>query len=71
MQFGTAIGNAIVVCLAELFPTTASTWSEMTFGTRLAPQPPGRQGSRGSKPPPREITPGGARAPTIRPRSSC
>jgi Ca-activated chloride channel family protein len=56
MQFGTAIGNAIVVCLAELFPDHGLDLGEMTFGTRLAPQPLGDK-ARGSKPPPREITP--------------
>ena len=34
MQFGTAIGNAIVVCLAELFPDQGIDLGEMTFGAR-------------------------------------
>lgn len=34
MQMGTAIGNAIVLCLAELFPDHGIDLSEMTFGAR-------------------------------------
>jgi Ca-activated chloride channel family protein len=34
MQYGTAIGNAIVVCLAELFPEHGINLGDMTFGTR-------------------------------------
>jgi Ca-activated chloride channel family protein len=34
MQYGTAIGNAIVVCLAELFPDHGIDLGEMTFGPR-------------------------------------
>jgi Ca-activated chloride channel family protein len=34
MQFGTAIGNAIVLCLAELFPDHGLDLGEMTFGAR-------------------------------------
>jgi Ca-activated chloride channel family protein len=32
MQYGTAIGSAIVVCLAELFPEQGISLGEMTFG---------------------------------------
>jgi len=32
MQYGTAIGNAIVVCLAELFPDHGISLGDMTFG---------------------------------------
>lgn len=32
MQYGTAIGNAIVVCLAELFPDQGINLGDMTFG---------------------------------------
>ncbi|MCP5271437.1 MAG: VWA domain-containing protein [Burkholderiaceae bacterium] len=47
MQFGTALGNAIVLCLAELFPEHGIDLAEMTFGTRRAARsldapPPGR-----------------------------
>jgi Ca-activated chloride channel family protein len=34
MQFGTAIGNAIVLCLAELFPDQGIDLGEMTYGPR-------------------------------------
>ena len=34
MQFGTAVGNAIVVCLAELFPDQGIDLGDMTFGFR-------------------------------------
>ncbi len=34
MQYGTAIGNAIVVCLSELFPDQGYDVEEMTFGPR-------------------------------------
>ncbi len=34
MQLGTAIGNAIVLCLAELFPDHGIDLGEMTFGPR-------------------------------------
>jgi Ca-activated chloride channel family protein len=59
MQFGTAIGNAIVVCLAELFPDHGIDLAEMTFGTTRRPLgAPARNGDiRADKPPPKEITP--------------
>jgi Ca-activated chloride channel family protein len=34
MQYGTAIGSAIVVCLAELFPDQGISLGDMTFGAR-------------------------------------
>ncbi|WP_418321272.1 VWA domain-containing protein [Piscinibacter sakaiensis] len=34
MQYGTAVGNAIVICLAELFPDHHIDLDEMTFGPR-------------------------------------
>jgi Ca-activated chloride channel homolog len=34
MQMGTAVGSAIVVCLAELFPENGIDLGEMTFGSR-------------------------------------
>ena len=34
MQYGTAIGNAIVVCLSELFPDHGINLGDMTFGPR-------------------------------------
>ena len=36
MQYGTAIGNAIVLCLAELFPEHGIDLEAMTFGARKA-----------------------------------
>lgn len=44
MQYGTAIGSAIVLCLAELFPDQGLSVEEMTYGSahrsRKAEQPP-------------------------------
>jgi Ca-activated chloride channel family protein len=53
MQYGTAIGSAIVVCLAELFPDQGIDLGEMTFGSRL------KAHSRDAKDrvPPRQIAP--------------
>jgi Ca-activated chloride channel homolog len=55
MQLGTAIGNAIVVSLAELFPDHDIDLAEMTFGAsrRDARSLDGKAG----KAPPKEITP--------------
>ncbi|GAB3770045.1 VWA domain-containing protein [Ramlibacter monticola] len=53
MQMGTAIGNAIVQCLAELFPDQGIDVGEMTFGSK----PRGRSLDAGEKPPPKQITP--------------
>ena len=55
MQLGTAIGNAIVVCLAELFPDHRIDLGEMTFGARR--QPAGGLDAKAGKAPPKEITP--------------
>jgi Ca-activated chloride channel family protein len=63
MQFGTAIGSAIVVCLAELFPDHGIDLSEMTFGWRRQQQQQGAprglngNGDKADKVPPKEITP--------------
>ena len=54
MQMGTAVGNAIVLCLAELFPDDRIDLGEMTFGS-IKPQ--GRSLDDKAKPPPRQITP--------------
>ena len=53
MQYGTAIGNAIVVCLAELFPDQGINLGDMTFGPRQKAR------SRDDKEaaPPKQITP--------------
>jgi Ca-activated chloride channel homolog len=65
MQFGTAIGSAIVVCLAELFPDHGIDLSEMTFGWRRQQGTTpsrglngnGGNGDKADKVPPKEITP--------------
>jgi Ca-activated chloride channel family protein len=56
MQFGTAIGNAIVVCLSELFPDHGIDLGELTFGARRAARPLDDKAGR-PKPPPKEIVP--------------
>jgi Ca-activated chloride channel homolog len=53
MQRGTAIGSAIVVCLAELFPDHGIDLGEMTFG----PRSNARSLDEKARPPPKEITP--------------
>ncbi len=54
MQMGTAVGNAIVLSLAELFPEDGIDLGEMTFGSK---KPPGRSLDDKVKPPPRQFTP--------------
>ena len=54
MQLGTAIGNAIVVCLAELFPDHGIDLGEMTFGARRQARSLDRKAERT---PLKEITP--------------
>jgi Ca-activated chloride channel family protein len=54
MQYGTAVGNAIVVCLAELFPDHGIHLEEMTFGPR---QKPRTRPESGTAPTPKQITP--------------
>lgn len=53
MQRGTAVGNAIVLCLAELFPDHGIDVGDMTFGSKQR----GRSIDDAVKPPPRQITP--------------
>ncbi|MDM0024776.1 VWA domain-containing protein [Variovorax saccharolyticus] len=53
MQMGTAVGDAIVLCLAELFPEHGIDLGDMTLGSRQ----PGRSLNEKAKPPPRQITP--------------
>ncbi len=53
MQIGTAVGNAIVLCLAELFPDHGIDLGEMTFGSKRH----GRSLDDKDKAPPRQITP--------------
>ncbi|MBC7942815.1 MAG: VWA domain-containing protein, partial [Chitinophagaceae bacterium] len=54
MQRGTAIGSAIVVCLAELFPEHGISLGDMNFGTRQ--QVLGRD-EKGNGPPPKQVAP--------------
>ena len=53
MQIGTAIGSAIVLCLAELFPDHHIDLGAMNFG----PRSNARSLDEKAKPPPKEITP--------------
>ncbi len=53
MQFGTAIGSAIVLCLAELFPDHGISLGDMTFGARQK----ARSRDDREKAPARQITP--------------
>ncbi|MDB5965759.1 MAG: hypothetical protein JWQ72_2259 [Polaromonas sp.] len=53
MQVGTAVGNAIVLCLAELFPDQGIDLGDMTFGKKSKARSLDDQ----AKPPPRQITP--------------
>ena len=53
MQRGTAIGSAIVLCLAELFPDHGIDLAEMTFGRSAR----GAAWTTRHKPPPKQIEP--------------
>ena len=53
MQYGTAIGNAIVLCLAELFPDHDIDLAELTFGSKRH----GRSLDDKPKAPPKSIAP--------------
>ena len=55
MQYGTAIGNAIVLCLAELFPDHGIDLEDMTFGPRRARSLDEKD--RKPKAPPKQVTP--------------
>ena len=54
MQFGTAIGNAIVVSLSELFPDHGIDLGEMTFGPRRLAR---SLDAKAARAPPKAITP--------------
>lgn len=56
MQYGTAIGNAIVVCLSELFPEHHLDVGDMTYGDRRAARPLNGPGAQ-PKAPPKAFTP--------------
>jgi Ca-activated chloride channel homolog len=53
MQYGTAVGNAIIVCLSELFPDHGIDVGEMTFGNK----PRGRSLDDSMKPPLKQVPP--------------
>jgi Ca-activated chloride channel homolog len=57
MQLGTAIGNAIVVSLAELFPDHGIDLGEMTFGASRRTAARSLDEKKADKPAPKEITP--------------
>jgi Ca-activated chloride channel family protein len=57
MQMATAIGSAIVVCLAELFPDHGIDLGAMTFGGPRRWPPRGLDEPKADKPAPKEITP--------------
>ena len=53
MQMGTAVGNAIVLCLAELFPDQGIELGDLSFGSK----PQGRSLDDKVKPAPKPFTP--------------
>jgi Ca-activated chloride channel homolog len=57
MQLGTAIGNAIVVCLAELFPDQGIDIGEMTFGASRRETTARSLDEKKGEKAPKEITP--------------
>ena len=65
MQYGTAVGNAIVVCLAELFPEHGINLTDMTFGAR--PKVRGRADRNAAPPTPtfEPVAPGSYKAAAI------
>lgn len=57
MQYGTAIGSAIVLCLAELFPDHGIDLGEMIFGPRHKTRSLDDKAERAKKAPPKQIAP--------------
>ncbi len=57
MQFGTAIGSAIVLCLSELFPDHGIRLEDMTFGPPPAARSRDNSRDKNSLAEPRPITP--------------
>jgi Ca-activated chloride channel family protein len=57
MQYGTAVGNAIVLCLAELFPDHGIDLTAMTFGSRQSARGRDENDKGKEKAPPKQITP--------------
>ena len=60
MQYGTAIGSAIVVCLAELFPAQGISLGDLTFGARrgLGAREETKRGTPTGTPPITPVAPG-------------
>ena len=56
MQFGTAVGNAIVLCLAELFPDHGIDLEAMTFGPRRQARSLDDKAARAAKAAPQPFT---------------
>jgi Ca-activated chloride channel homolog len=67
MQYGTALGNAIVVCLSELFPDHQLDVGEMTYGARRAAKALDGPGAKPKAPPTAftPVAPGSYEAATI------
>ncbi|MES2940759.1 MAG: VWA domain-containing protein [Pseudomonadota bacterium] len=57
MQIGTAVGNAIVLSLAELFPDHGLDVGDMTFGSKLRGRSLDEKEKEKDKPPPKQIAP--------------
>ncbi len=57
MQIGTAVGNAIVLCLAELFPDHGISLGDMTFGARQNALSRTGKAKDKDKGPPKQLTP--------------
>lgn len=57
MQYGTAIGNAIVLCLAELFPDHGIDLAEITFGPRRNQERSRGEKTEKARSPARQFTP--------------
>ena len=66
-RYGTAVGNAIVLCLAELFPDHGINLGDMTFGPRQKARSRDDKDKRRRRSRSRPWR----RAPTTPPRSSC
>jgi Ca-activated chloride channel family protein len=58
MQYGTAIGNAIVICLVELFPDHGIDLGEMSFGPRRQARSLDERAEKASPQPVTPVAPG-------------
>jgi Ca-activated chloride channel family protein len=65
MQFGTAIGNAIVLCLAELFPDHGINLEAMTFGPRRPARSLDDKAARATPQPFTPVAPGAYTSATV------